>query len=120
MGEKEARGYAKFIPDLEKFIRDSGLENQIVLNFPKCPYADLDSPDFPFFMENMRELGYIDEFNKKLGLDEAHIKVTMDELAKFHAVGHAYVMAEAKKSSMEQVKPLHSHSGSTQNKTNDF
>ena len=74
MGEKEARGYAEFIPKLEKFISDSGLGTEFRLNFPRCPYADLESPDFPFFMENLKEVGFNEEVDKKLGLDEAHVK----------------------------------------------
>jgi hypothetical protein len=55
-------------------------------------------------MENMKELGYTEEFEKRLGLDEAHVKVTLDELARFHATGHAYIMSKAKESSLQQVK----------------
>ena len=75
MGEKEAMGYADFIPKLETFISESGLgADDIQLNFPRCPYADLESPDFPFYMENLKEAGFNEEVDKRLGLDEAHIR----------------------------------------------
>ncbi len=103
MDEKETRAYAEFIPDLKKFIQDLGLESEIRLNFPPCPYAELEKDEFYFFMENMKECGYKEEVNKKLGLDVTHVKITLDELAKFHSTTHAYIMDKAKKSSLDQV-----------------
>jgi hypothetical protein len=103
MGEKEARAYSNLIPDLKKFIRESGLETDIVLSFPDCPYVELDKTEPYFFMENMKEKGYSEEFDKKKGLDVAHVKIVLDELAKFHSTSHAYIMNEAKKSSLPQV-----------------
>ena len=107
MGEKETRFYhgfyADFLPQLNNFIKDSGLENEVHLNFPPCPHTELAKEDFYFFMENMKECGYAVEFNKKLGLDAQHVCVVLDELAKFHATTHAFVMERAKESSLQQV-----------------
>ena len=103
MDEKETRAYAEFIPDLNKFISDLGLETEIHLNFPPCPYAELEKDEYYFFMENMKECGYKEEVNKKLGLDVAHVKLALDELAKLHSTTHAYFMSKAKESSLEQV-----------------
>jgi hypothetical protein len=103
MGEKETRFYADFLPKLNHFIKDSGLENEVTFNFPSCPHAELTSEDFYFFMENLKECGYAVEFDKKLGLDAQHTRVVLDELAKFHATTHAYVIGKAKESSLPQV-----------------
>ena len=103
MGEKEARAYSNLIPDLRTFIRDLGLEKEIVLNFPNCPFVELNKTEPYFFMENMKEKGYNEEFDKKLGLDVAHVKIVLDELAKFHSTSHAYIMSKAKESSLPQV-----------------
>jgi hypothetical protein len=56
MGEKEALAYAQLIPDLEKFIRESGLESEIRLNFPGCPFVDLECAEPYFFMENLKQV----------------------------------------------------------------
>ena len=104
MGEKETRFYSDFLPQLNSFIKSSGLENEIQFNFPPCPHAELAEEEFYFFMENMKECGYAVEFNKKLGLDAQHVRVALDELAKFHATTHAFVMEKAKESSLQQVR----------------
>ena len=93
----------ELFPALNQFIKESGLENDIEINFPPCPYAELEEDNFYFFMENMKEDGYSEEVDKKLGIDAAHIKVVLDELAKFHATSHAYIMNKAKQTSLTQV-----------------
>jgi hypothetical protein len=103
MGEKETQAYAEFIPDLQKFIKDMGLETDIQLNFPPCLYAELEKDEFYFFLENMKECGYKEEVNKKLGLDVDHVKLGLDELAKLHSSSHAYIMNKVKEGSLEKV-----------------
>ncbi len=103
MGEKETRAYAEFIPDLQKFIKDMGLETDIQLNFPPCLYAELEKDEFYFFLENMKECGYKEEVNKKLGLDVDHVKLGLDELAKLHSSSHAYIMNKARETSLEKA-----------------
>ena len=103
MAEKETRAYSELIPDLKKFISDFGLETEIQLNFPPCLYAELEKYEYYFFRENMKDCGYKEEVNKKLGLDVVHIKLALDELAKLHSISHAYVMNQAKESSLQQV-----------------
>lgn len=103
MGEKETRAYAEFIPDLKKFISDLELKTEIQLNFPPCLYAELEKDEYYFLMENMKESGYMEEVNKKLGLDVIHIKLALDELAKLHSTSHAFIMNKAKESSLKQV-----------------
>jgi len=49
---------------------------------------------------------YIDVDDKVFNTD---CRVTMDELAKFHSVSHAYVMSKAKESSVEQVTIFSRH-----------
>ena len=93
----------ELFPALDQFIKECGLENEIELNFPPCPYAELEEDDFYFFMENMKEHGYTEEVDKKLGIDEDHVKVVLDELAKFHSTSHAYIISKAKESSLCQV-----------------
>jgi len=63
----------ELFPALNQFIKDSGLENEIKLNFPPCPYAELEEDDFYFFMENMKENGYTEEVDKKLGVNFINI-----------------------------------------------
>ncbi len=63
----------ELFPALNLFIEESGLENEIKLNFPPCPYAELEEDDFYFFMENMKENGYTEEVDKKLGLNFINI-----------------------------------------------
>ena len=58
-------------------------------------------------MENMRENGYTEEVDKKLGIDAVHVKVVLDELARFHSTSHAYIMDKAKQSSLTQVFTIH-------------
>jgi hypothetical protein len=94
----------ELFPALNQFIKESGLEKEIQLNFPPCPYAKLEGKDYFFFMENMREKGYAEEGDKKLGIDAVHVKVVLDELARFHSTSHAYIMSKAKQSSLTQVR----------------
>jgi len=54
----------------------------VKLNFAKCPYADFETKDIYFFMENLKHSGFVDEVDKKAGLDMNHTKVALSELAR--------------------------------------
>ncbi len=42
-------------------------------------------------MQDLAHLGYRDAVNKKKGLSLSHAKVVLEEIAKFHALGYAYL-----------------------------
>ncbi len=43
------------------------------------------------------------EMKLTLGIDVEHVKVVLDELARYHSTSHAYIMNKAKQSSLDQV-----------------
>ena len=42
-------------------------------------------------MQNLNTLGYRDAINKKRGLSPKHVRLALDEMAKYHALGYAWM-----------------------------
>ena len=103
MADKEVAFYAEFAPDLKNFLNGLGLDQELKLAIPDCPYAETNPDCVYFLLNNLKKAGFSEEFDKQQGLDAAHTELALDELAKYHAVSHAYIMHKAKDSSLRQV-----------------
>jgi hypothetical protein len=75
---KEKKMYAKFLPAFEKLYNDIGIDIKFG---PKC-FLVLSEPTDMIIMEDLNEYKMA---NRKLGLDENHVKIGLEWMAKFHA-----------------------------------
>ena len=92
MEEKEIGFYTKIIPQWKNIIEER--KANIRLNFGDIYYTEF-SPDVQegsiIAMQNLNTLGYRDAVNKKKGLSPKHVSLALDEMAKYHALGHAWL-----------------------------
>ncbi len=86
MEEKECRVYNHLIPAFKKLAGD-----KIELNFAECHYTKQSDDEFIILMENLKAVGFRDAIDKKCGLGRDYAKLALGEIAKFHAVGYAYL-----------------------------
>ena len=49
---------------LKKFIGEKGLEGEIKLAVPECPFVDVD--EHYFILQNLRKSGFSDEIDKQV------------------------------------------------------
>ena len=93
MEKKEIFFYRNVLPAWKKMIKDR--EAEIHLNCHASPYTEYqegwEDGGSIIVMENMNKLGFKDAIDKKWGLDIHHAMLAMKELAKFHALGYAYL-----------------------------
>lgn len=80
------------IPEWKKIIEDkkAGIE----LNFGDLYYTEYFSEvekGSIIAMQNLNTLGYRDAINKKKGLSPQHVKLALDEMAKYHALGYVWL-----------------------------
>lgn len=87
--EKESKFYLSLLPELNSVLNEIGLRD---LKFPKCPYASLEKYKEIIFLEDLRPRGF-KMFDRKKGMDKAHIALLMQELARLHA---ASILLQAK------------------------
>lgn len=86
--EKEYIMYSEIIKDLNNLQASYG-EDQFRINIPELIYGKCTEKKSVLVMENIKMKGY-DLFDKHKGLDYAHVKAAVDQIAKFHAVSHVY------------------------------
>ena len=107
--DKEIKMYVDAIPNFKRLIKERGANLEV--NYPNCPYTelDLDDTNHPtnsiLVMENLTRSNYRDATNKKKGLGLSYAKVAMEEIAKHHALGYAWIKESLGGSTeLEQVK----------------
>ncbi|XP_037921419.1 uncharacterized protein LOC119658224 isoform X2 [Hermetia illucens] len=76
MIDKEINVYVELLPKLSKILGDTSVA-------PKC-FAIFDEPHRNIVFEDMKALGYR-LADREIGLDEQHLKVVLNKIAKFHA-----------------------------------
>ena len=83
--------FCQIIPAWKKIIEERGAD--ITLNFGDICFTeyfeDLDQGSI-IAMQNLNTLGYRDAINKKRGLSPKHVRLALDEMAKYHALGYAW------------------------------
>ncbi len=92
MEEKEIAFYHEIMPKWQKMIKDRGAKFE--LHCHPSPYAEFNEEHEKgsiLVMENLCHIGYSTAENKKKGLSVAYAKAALEELAKFHALGYAYL-----------------------------
>jgi hypothetical protein len=52
---------------LTKFIKQSGLENELKLAVPDSPFAETEEENCYFFLANLKKLGFSEEYDKQVG-----------------------------------------------------
>lgn len=90
--KKEIIFYRELLPALEKLVEEKKA-NFRFSSWPS-PYAEFNediSKGSILVMKNLKTLGFRDAIDIKRGLDIYHAKLALEELAKFHALGHAYL-----------------------------
>ena len=90
--EKEVRFYADFLPKLKNFIE---LKNaDIELDFCKAYHTEFKASEteymFIIALENLKEQGLKEPFNKKKGLTIEYLKLALEALAKYHGTSYVY------------------------------
>lgn len=84
--------YSELIPAWQRLIDER--KARIELNFCPSPFTefhqDIDKGSI-IVMENMKFMNYRDAIDKRKGLSIHYVKLALTELAKFHALGYAYI-----------------------------
>jgi hypothetical protein len=87
--EKEGKMYNEVFQDFITFQKEKGLEDgEMFTAFPKCYSSFFNGTTDYLAMEDLRFSGF-KMANRIAGLDEHHSKLTIINLAKFHAVSFA-------------------------------
>lgn len=86
MEEKEQMMYKQVIPKFKQMVQNTDVE----LNFAPSYYNEFNEDNSILVLQNMNVSNYRHPEDKKLGFDETHAKLVLDELAKFHALSFAY------------------------------
>ncbi len=93
MEEKEIVFYREILPAWKNLMRERKAEFSI--NCYESPYSeyheDWQEGGSILVLQDLRTHDFKDGIDKKWGLDLYHSKLAMEELAKFHALGYAYL-----------------------------
>ena len=57
MADKELAFYAEFAPDLKNFLNGLGLDQELKLAIPDCPYAETNPDCVYFLLNNLKKAG---------------------------------------------------------------
>lgn len=79
--QNEAGFYLDIVTEMNSILRDIGFTE---LKVPKCFHVDLEKYKEVIFLEDLRVQGF-KMTDRIQGLDEAHVRLVLEELAKFHA-----------------------------------
>ena len=95
MEENEITYYRDIIPAWNRMAKEKGASFRIN-NLP-APYTELYPEEEGakrsiLVMEDLACHGYKDAINKKKGYSLAHAKVALEEIARFHALSHSYIV----------------------------
>ncbi|XP_069175571.1 uncharacterized protein [Procambarus clarkii] len=82
MMKKENEFFQEILPKLNSELTSLGHHN---LRMPKWFYTSLEENREMIFLEDLRDLGFEVFKDCKVGLDEAHTKLVLQELARLHA-----------------------------------
>ncbi|KAK3873165.1 hypothetical protein Pcinc_021802 [Petrolisthes cinctipes] len=78
---KESEFYLNLVPELNSVLTEVGQE---ALRFPKCFHGCMDKNKEIILLEDLRPQGY-QMFDRRRGLDVAHITLILKELGRLHA-----------------------------------
>ncbi|XP_037794505.1 uncharacterized protein LOC119589919 isoform X6 [Penaeus monodon] len=78
---KEAEFYLKLQPQLNAVLEETGMEP---LALPRCFYGRVEKKNELLFLEDLRPRGF-KMFDRRKGLDVAHVSLVLKELARLHA-----------------------------------
>ncbi|KAK3873170.1 hypothetical protein Pcinc_021806 [Petrolisthes cinctipes] len=78
---KESEFYLNLVPELNSVLTEVG---QKALRFPKCFHGCMDKNKEVILLEDLRPQGY-QMFDRRRGLDVAHITLILKELGRLHA-----------------------------------
>ncbi|KAK4314063.1 hypothetical protein Pmani_014625 [Petrolisthes manimaculis] len=78
---KESEFYSNLVPELNSVLTEVGQKS---LRFPKCFHGCLDKNKEVILLEDLRPHGY-KMFDRRRGLDVAHITLILKELGRLHA-----------------------------------
>ncbi|XP_069936207.1 uncharacterized protein [Cherax quadricarinatus] len=87
-GQKEYLVYTKIIKELNEFQADRASEEPRI-TIPQLIYGRCTGNENVLLMENLKIHGY-NTFDKRKGLDFEHLKVTIEHIARVHALSHAF------------------------------
>ncbi|XP_047481258.1 uncharacterized protein LOC125033632 [Penaeus chinensis] len=85
---KELRMYAEVVHELNAFLA-AGVPEESQICIPKMIYGKENGSEYVLVMENIKAAGYMTN-DKRKGLDVDHVKRSVEEIAKVHAVSYAY------------------------------
>ncbi|TRY72439.1 hypothetical protein TCAL_08149 [Tigriopus californicus] len=96
MEQKEIQFFSTLLPAFEDFIKER--KANIRFTFKKSPYSEyheeVNTEDCQkssmLVMEHMGQYGFRDCSTRHFGLDMDHVKLVLEEVAKFHAVSYVY------------------------------
>lgn len=77
----ESSFYLDIVTDMNSILSDIGFNE---LKVPKCFHVDLEKYKEIIFLEDLRVQGF-KMADRRQGLDEAHVRLVLEELAKFHS-----------------------------------
>ncbi len=90
--EKEITYYKEIVPKWHRLAEERKASFRInSFDSPYSEYHEEEGRRSILVMQNLRHCGYTDAPNKKKGLTLAHAKVALEEIARFHALGYAYI-----------------------------
>lgn len=81
---KEAMFYEHLVQDIQSQLKEVG---QKPLCVPQCFYTSLEENREVIFLEDLRAKGF-KMFDRKKGMDVAHTKLVLEELARLHAASY--------------------------------
>ncbi|XP_047501428.1 uncharacterized protein LOC125047255 [Penaeus chinensis] len=81
---KEAMFYEHLVQDIQSQLNEIG---QKPLRVPQCYYTSLEENREVIFLEDLRPKGFT-MFDRKKGMDVAHTKLVLEELARLHAASY--------------------------------
>ncbi|XP_042872421.1 uncharacterized protein LOC122253421 [Penaeus japonicus] len=82
--KKETMFYQHLVHDIQSQLQDIG---QTPLRVAKCFYTSLEENREVIFLEDLRPRGF-KMFDRKKGMDVAHTKLVLEELARLHAASY--------------------------------
>lgn len=85
--ENEIYVYTKILPTFETFQKKKNIED-IFKSYPKCCGTFVNGTREIIALQNLKKKGYV-LWNSKKPLTDAHIKLTLGEYAKLHAISTA-------------------------------
>nr|XP_027220332.1 uncharacterized protein LOC113812621 isoform X1 [Penaeus vannamei]XP_027220333.1 uncharacterized protein LOC113812621 isoform X2 [Penaeus vannamei]XP_027220334.1 uncharacterized protein LOC113812621 isoform X3 [Penaeus vannamei] len=81
---KEVMFYQHLVHDIQSQLKEAG---QTPLRVPRCFHTSLEEFQEVIFLEDLRPKGF-KMFDRKKGMDVAHTKLVLEELARLHAASY--------------------------------